>query len=524
MADDGKRMRTPRLRMRLRTVLVITSLIILMLPLTGLYLLRVHETTLLQQTQSDLIIVATMASGAYASALDRLSGSAGDQRIVPFASRPSLGFAETPLLPPLPEPLPGLPANPLARQAGATLTPVLMNASVVTRADVRLLDEQGIVVASTEEDVGLSLAHVEEAQQALAGNAVNSLRTEQSSARLAPIVRGAAVRVSLAIPVLSNGAPIGAVIVSRRPSSILDTLYDKRHLLLQVALVFFGVATAVALLAAHTLLLPIRRIVRNARRVSKGETTQFERERSFLVLELADLARSIGDMVSHLQRRSSYLRDFAHQLSHQFKTPIAAARGGVELLRDNLTDMTEAEAQHFVENVRADIDRIDRLVARLLELAQADMVRASGEVVDVLAVAEELPHSEVCVEEGAPMLARVPRTSVYAILENLVDNAVGHGASQVDIGGRAAGATVELRIRDNGRGISPRNRSAIFDPFFTTRQSSGGTGLGLAICRTLANNAGGGIELEPTETGAAFKVTLPAAPAADAERAALPAA
>ena len=139
------------------------------------------------------------------------------------------------------------------------------------------------------------------------------------------------------------------------------------------------------------------------------------------------------------------------------------------------------------------------------------MTGASDEVTDVLAVAGELPHPEVRVQGAAPVLAQVPGASLYAILENLVDNATSHGASRVDIRGKTVGEAVELRVADNGSGISPRNRKDVFAPFFTTRQSSGGTGLGLAICRTLANNAGGDIELLPTETGAAFKVTLRAA-------------
>jgi len=511
MAHERKSRRAPKLRLRLRTVLIIASLFALVLPLTGLYALRLHESTLLQQTQSELVVVAAMASSAYASTLGRLSGAAETQRRTPMANKPPLGFAETPVLPPQPPAQPGPPAEQLAEQAGAILAPVLADAKVVTRAAIRLLDRQGVVVASTEDDMGLSLAHVDEVRQALAGDTVNSLRTESSGASLAPIVRGTQVRVVLAVPVMADAAASGAVVVSRRPSSILDTLYDKRYLLLQVAFAFIAVAIAVALLAARTILLPMRRIVRGARRVSRGETEQFERERPFRVVELADLAGSIGTMVTALQRRSAYLRDFAHQLNHQFKTPIAAARAGVELLGDSLADMTPAEARHFVDNVKADIERIDRLASRLLELAQADMTGASDEVTDVLAVAGELPHREVRVEGAAPMLAQVPGASVYAILENLVDNATSHGASRVDIRGRTVGEAVELRVADNGSGISPRNRKDVFDPFFTTRQSSGGTGLGLAICRTLANNAGGDIELLPTETGAAFKVTLRAA-------------
>lgn len=511
----------PKLRLRLRTVLVVVSLLILMLPIVGLYVLRLHENTLLQQTQSQLAIVAALVSDSYRVAFERLSPGGPARRSHAVGAAPALDFSTVEVLPPFPSGRPSAAADPLARQIGRELATVVANAKTNSGAAVRLLDRRGIVVASTEGDIGLALLHASEVRQALAGDAASSLRRVPSGAeRIEPIVRGAAVRVLLASPVVAGADVVGAVTVSRRPSNILDTLAGKRALIAQGAAVFVAVALAVALITARTLVLPIRRLTENTGRVTRGETDRFEPGRPYRVYELADLADSVETMVTSLQRRAGYLRDFAHQLNHEYKTPIAAARGALELLRDHLDDMTPAEAKRFANNAVADIERLDRLTARLLDLAQADMAQVTDEVVDVRAVSQTLAGAaegvEMHVAAGPPLHARISRASLQAVLENLLDNARRHGASRLDIRLDADAATVKLWVQDDGTGISPGNRGKIFDSFFTTRQHDGGTGLGLAICRTLVRNVGGDIALvdNSARSGALFLVTLAATPAA----------
>lgn len=510
---------TPRLRLRLRTLLIVVSLSILVVPLVGLYALRLHENTLLRQTQAELALVATFVATAYRTAFHnaalRDDGAAGEPRHAapanPLSQLPELDFGAVPVLPAFPAARPTAPATDAASRLGAEVAPLLRDARTIMYASVRVVDADGVVVATTEDDLGLSLTHAQEVRRALGGAPVGTLRGKINPgpvAEVAPIVRGAALEVFLALPIRSGQRIIGAALVSRAAGNILDTLRNQRALLLQVGAVFLVVAMGIALVTARTLMLPIKRLVKGAGRVSRGETDQFERGRHYRVHELADLADSIETMVASLQRRAGYVRDFAHHVSHEFKTPIAAARGAVELLRDDLPDMTPAEAAKFVNNIAADVERLDRLTSRLVDLAQADMTPSGNETTDVVAVAQALALPIVHVAPVPPAAARIARASLLAVLENLVDNAARHGATRVDVDARRRGDTVELTVADDGPGISPANRGRVFDPFFTTRQEDGGTGLGLAICRSLVQGAGGRIDLVPAEQGAAFKVTL----------------
>ena len=519
-ANRSPKADTPKLRLRLRTVLIVVSLLVLMLPIVGLYFLRLHENTLLQQTQTQLAIVADLVSASYRVAFERWSPAEpapARSATMAAAQAPQLDFRNVPVKPPFPSPRPSAAADPLARRVGDELVLALASAKTNTGAAIRLLDRQGVVVATTEGDLGQSLAHADEVREALDGSAVSSLRRVPSGAeRIEPIVRGVGVEVLLALPIVAGAEVVGAVTVSRRPSNILDTLAGKRVLLTQGAAVFIAVALAVALITARTLVLPIKRLTVGVGRVTRGETDRFEGGRPYRVYELADLAESVETMVSNLQRRAGYLRDFAHQLNHEYKTPVAAARGALELLRDHLDGMAPAEAKRFVDNAAADIDRLDRLTMRMLDLAQADMAQVTDEVVDIRAQAQELSeaqntHIDLHVAAGPPVRAKVSHSSLQAVLENLVDNARRHGASRADIWAEADATTATLWMHDDGTGISAGNRTKIFDPFFTTRQHDGGTGLGLAICRTLVRNVGGDIVLAPSTSGALFRVSLLAA-------------
>ncbi len=504
----------PRLRLRLRTVLVVLSLSVLVLPAASLQVLRLYESALLRQTESALVAQGVIVSAAYRAAFRNQDGA--DLRgnpvdAMPAKLEPILDFADSPVHPPLPAALPGAAPDGLALRIGTDLTAILKEAKAVTWARIRVVDYQGVVVATTENDQGMSFAHGEEVRQALAGRTVSRLRRSvvPVSAPVALISQAASVRVFFASPIVLEGRSVGAVLLSRVPKTILDVLSRRLLLVMQGAALVLVLVVGVALVVARTLVLPIRRIARSADRLARGETHSFERGRPFRVIEVAQLAVSVEAMAHNLQHRASYVRDFTRHVNHEFKTPIAAMRGTVELLRDHLDDMTVEERRRFLDNVSTDVGRLERLTLGLLELSRADMANASSEVTDLLHVARCLAAA-VHVPAGQAH-ARIPRTSAEAALKNLVENAMRYGASKVEVRTERSGANIVLRVEDDGPGISPGNRPHVFQPFFTTDRDRGGTGLGLSITQALIRHAGGDIELAPSRRGAAFRITLPAA-------------
>ena len=499
-------------QLRLRTVLVVVSLFVLVLPVASLQVLRLYESALLRQTESALIAQAAFISAsyraAYRNALDNAPAPPDASSQGPRL--PQLDFVESPVYPPFPPATSGPAADPLAMRAGADLAPVLKDPETVALASVRVIDTSGVVVATTDADLGLSISQSEEVADALAGLESSRLRRREPEQDPPPIGRGGATLVYVTSPILLNGQLVGAVVLSRAPVNIFDTLYAKRYLLLQAALLILAVVVGIALFTSRTLVMPIQRIARGAERLASGETGEFESQRPYRVVEIARLSDSVAAMAGNLQQRTVFLRDFAQHVSHEFKTPLTALGGTVEVLRDHLDEMTPAQRQHFLDNARSDVDRLNHLTLRLLELAQAD-IGTDEEITDVLDVARSLDHATVRAPSNASVRARIRRESLEAALMNLVNNAREHGASRIDVRAETHGDNVEVWVEDDGPGISEGNQSRIFEPFFTTRRDGGGTGLGLSISRSLVNAAGGTIELAPAKTGAAFKITLVAA-------------
>lgn len=511
-AKSGVARVRPRLRLRLRTVLLSLSLSVLVLPVASLQLLRIYESVLIRQTEGSLVAQSAFTVAIYRSAFAREVGrvaGVGDEQPSQAAT---LDLAVSELLPPFAPARSAEAPDPVALRVGTTLGNVLRDASAATGATLRVFDANGVVVATTEDDVGLSLAHNVEVGGALAGGSSSRLRrVAVEPAPIAAISRNTAIRVHVARPIVVDGQLVGGVLVSRSPSTILGALSGKYWLLAQAAALVAAVVVGIALVAARTLVLPIRRLRRAAGRLASQETDRFDGGRPYRVIELAELAASVQAMAESLQERARYVRDFARHVNHEFKTPIAAMRGAVELLREHIDSMSREETRGFLANLDVDIERLERLTLRLLELADADMARPSDEVIDVTDVARALGRPELRVATDMPAApVRMARASLEAVLQNLVDNAVEGGAKSVELCASVVGERVLVDVSDDGPGVSRGNRGRIFEPFFTTRRDAGGTGLGLPISRSLIRHAGGDIELSASNRGASFRITLPA--------------
>ncbi len=528
---------------RLRTVLLVVNLLILLLPLGGLVALRVYESALVRQAESELVAQGAFVAAAYRRALERAVPSAALSRYgrPVLAARPlsvldterwkprpaRLDLAVDPVLPP-PEAavLPGTHPDSHALAAGREITALMRDAQTVTLAAIRVVDPHGTVVASTGGELGLSLAARGEVARALSGEHVSLLRRRQSDKPdPAPvsISRSTGVRVFVATPIVHRDRIVGAVVLARTPASLAQTLYRHRVPLLFGLGALVAVVIAVSLFTAFTISRPVAAVIRQterARRGEKGAVTPLARAGTH---EFAQLSAAVADLARTLEERADYIRNFAAHVSHEFKTPLTAMHGAVELLREHGADMTEEERWRFLGNLAADADRLDRLVRRLLDLARADTIRPGSEETHVGPAlarvcgryrAQGLDVS--CRNEGAGAAVAMAGETFESIVANLLENARQHGGPGVRVQVTAAPPAgdrdfLDILVSDDGPGVSPANLGRIFEPFFTTARDRGGTGLGLAVVRSLVEAHGGHIACRPVVEGVVFVVSLPAA-------------
>ncbi|CAN5184667.1 ATP-binding protein [soil metagenome] len=523
----------------IRTLLLATYFAVLLLPVAGIGILRLYESALLRQTEAELMAQAAVLSAAYRAAwLERappdalpampkveLQWSTKDYggRWTPLL--PQLDLADAPILPrPANAVPPAQPADPVARAAGKSLAPIVNEAQRMTLAGIRILDAKGVVVAATQdEEVGRSLAAQDEVAHALRGAPKAALRerdVDPADYSVISISRNTALRVFVAVPILAEQHVLGAVLVSRTPRNIVQTLYSKRYALLELAVILIATVVALAWFTGLAVVRPTRQLASMARRVARGEIRAVEPLSRPMTREARSLSESIVTMARTLEARADYVRELALGISHEFKTPLTGIRGGAELLRDHLDEMSADERERFLSNILADTARLERLVNRILELARADAITPQGdERCDLAAatreIADQARESGQSVSIGAmpePLPAIIDRASFDIVLTNLLDNARQHAGAEaaVTISGRVADGEAIVEVNDDGVGVSPGNAQRIFDRFFTTARNRGGTGLGLAIAQRRVMAFGGALTFVPAERGASFRIALKA--------------
>ncbi len=524
----GLRVRPPRLW----TLLLASNLAVLALPLTGLWAMRLYESALVRQTESELVAQAVVWTAAFRQELRQIAPDAAPApAVVPGSISPAaisllrlpgLDLAEDPVLPPPPDPAPvSQPADPRAIAIGQALEPMLREAQAITLSALRLTDAHGVVVASTGPDLGKSLVVWDEVARVLGGApiATSMRRRDPVQASFGSLSRTAGLRVFVALPVQGTDGLVGAVVLSRTPRDVWQTAWGKRWQLAGLAAFLLSVGVLLAAGLSRLVARPIAVVVAQAEQVALGGDMEALRRPG--TREVASLSAALTRMAAMLDQRARYIMAFAANVSHEFKTPLAGLRGAAELLEDHADTLQPVERAKLLAIVANSTARLDHLVRRLLDLARADMVRSNrsaataiGRVLEDLLPRYQERGLTVMPELGPETVALSP-DALAAVLSNLLDNAAAHagGDAAVTITARSSNGLTAITVADNGPGISSANRSRVFDPFFTTARESGGTGLGLSIVRAIAVGAGGTARLVESPTGACFCIELPQGPA-----------
>ena len=517
------RRRWPRLR--LRAILLITFLFAASLPGFGALFLRVYENSLVRQTETELIAqgaaLAAIAgadwlgshgvAGTPQAAEDQNEGVAG-------GDLSTIDLSLTPILPERPAAQARTGSATRADRAAADrLAPIFAATARTTLASIRLLDRNGRLL--TGPDAGLSYPDLPELAAARAGHPMTVLRHNDDYRPAYPLEwlsRASALRIHHARPIVVANKVVAILLLSRSPHALYRGLYEDRGKILIGIAAIFSTLVLLSGLLSRGIARPIEALSDATRGLSRGGGT-VPPVPTTAAIEIQALYADFAAMADAIERRSLYLRDFAHAMSHEFKTPLSGIRGAIELLADH-PEMQPADRSRFLANAHADAERLALLVARLLELARADMAEPEARVaVDpgpvVARIADAHRGAAFTIDLQMPaMPARiaVPAATLDAVLTTLLENSRQAGASAARIVAAIAPDRLRIDLSDNGPGMAPADRARLFEPFFTTRRVEGGTGLGLAIARSLLSAAGATITLLP-DAATTFRLELPLA-------------
>ncbi len=517
--------------LRLRTVLLFVNFLILVVPLSSLYIFHVYEDELIQQTERELLAQASYIQALYKFAFaPNLTKSERGKHPDPDMQlaidnnfsviEPILKLSKSPILPSRPDAVPTtLHPDDRAKEAAQKIFPIILEATRKTLAGVRITDSQGIVVAGRGE-VGQSLAEIPEVRNALLGHYTAVLReriSKHDSPALNSISRGSHLRVFIGYPVIENGHVVGSILLSRAPRNVLKGLYDNSSVVLMAAAFIIAVTVFIGFLTSYAIGRPIHTLTLQAERIALG-SMNVDPIAYPVTKEIELLSATLTAMAKTLATRSDYIRNFAMHVSHEFKTPLTAIQGAIELIGEHGQTMTQVEQQRFIQNIMSDTDRLKRLMQKLMELARADVLQVQSEDCDVIAILRRMQCAFTA--KGLNINLTLPLRSirlaiaediVETVLINLLENSLQHEAvsAHIEMISSINSEVVSLSFHDDGTGISVANADNLFTPFFTTKRDAGGTGLGLTITRSLLTAYKARIEHKPTESGTCFVVTIP---------------
>ncbi|MFE3454929.1 ATP-binding protein [Nonomuraea sp. NPDC059194] len=224
--------------------------------------------------------------------------------------------------------------------------------------------------------------------------------------------------------------------------------------------------------------------------------------------EIARLATTVNGTLDRLETAVERHKQFVADAAHELRSPIATLRARMEL----------AEPTDLSTEALADVDRLQRLAGDLLLLARLDAGEPlKAEEVDLgQVVAEESlrPGAAVTLDISPDVVISGSRGHLARLVTNLVDNAVRHAATAVEVRVRGKDGAAVLEVLDDGPGIPSEHREAVFDRFTRLDEArardGGGVGLGLPIARDIATLHGGTLAVRDGGFVARFPLRGPA--------------
>jgi PAS domain S-box-containing protein len=237
----------------------------------------------------------------------------------------------------------------------------------------------------------------------------------------------------------------------------------------------------------------------------------------------AELKRSREAL--HQSEKMSALGSLLAGLSHELNNPLSVVVGQALIMEEKAADQRTAAR---AGKIRAAAERCARIVQTFLAMArQREPERQLVDVNEIIDAALDLTAyglRSAGVAVRTDFARELPVVvgdagQLHQLFANLIINAqhaleTCRGTRELSIATRIEDDRLVIDVCDNGDGIAPALRGRIFEPFFTTKPVGAGTGLGLSFAYGVARAHGGELSLLETETGAHFRVVLPAEAAA----------
>ena len=261
---------------------------------------------------------------------------------------------------------------------------------------------------------------------------------------------------------------------------------------------------------------PLNQLKKATRSIKEGDLN-FTVEGSS-VDEINDLCEDFEEMRKRLKLSTEEKmvfdkesKELISNISHDLKTPLTAIKGYVEGIMDGVADTPE-KMDKYIRTIYNKTNEMDRLINELTFYSKIDTNRIPytfskilvndyfNDCVEDISLELESENVEFTHENQLTedVIVIADAEQIKRVINNIISNSLKYmnkDYRKIDIRLRDVGDFVQFEIEDNGRGIAPKDLANIFDRFYRTdasrNSSKGGSGIGLSIVRKILEDHGG---------------------------------
>lgn len=290
-----------------------------------------------------------------------------------------------------------------------------------------------------------------------------------------------------------------------------------------VVLTCIVIGTAITAFTGRRVLGPITGLSEATKEVAKGNFNVQLPYEDHRIRELGQMAGDFNKMVQELNGIETLRSDFVVNVSHEFKTPLAAIEGYAALLQD--PDITLEERREYSRLIMESTKQLSSLSSNVLKLSKLENQEIIAER-EWFALDEQIRQALLLLEPGwnarqlvldialEPLPYYGSEEMLMQVWLNVIGNAIkfSHEGGELFVGLAVAGNSAVVTIRDNGIGMTEEVRKHIFEKFYQgdPARTGEGNGLGLPLARRIVELCGGGIAADSESgSGSVFTITLP---------------
>ena len=329
-------------------------------------------------------------------------------------------------------------------------------------------------------------------------------------------------------PITANGKIVGYLILE--PLQGIEKRIDvsfaeqQTQAIYAIALLGLLIAGGVAILIAHHMTSPIKRLVSGTKALTSG---RFDKRIHVKTQdELEQLADNFNLLATTLERNRNQQRQWIADISHELRTPLAILRGEIEAIEDGVREFNPASLQ----SLATEVTRLNCLIEDLYQLSLSDSgaLRYEKKSVDLVtllqeriaAFSERLQKQQLRLRTDFP--AQIPFHGDPQRLGQLFSNLMENTARYTESGGEiwlhchANKYGIYLNFEDSKPAIPDDAIAKLFERLYrvdeSRSRSQGGSGLGLAICKNIVQAHGGTITAHHSQLGGLrIEIKLPLA-------------